>query len=61
MKESSNIYVETSGTLPESVEMSIDVDENPVLFGSELLYYGFTTQIDTNKAAEISNKGRRKA
>ncbi len=60
LRELPNIYVETSGTLPEFVEMSIDVDENRVLFGSDSPYYRFPTQTAIIDAAEISNKARRK-
>lgn len=60
LKESSNIYVETSGTLPEFVEMATDIDQNRVLFGSDIPYYRFPTQTAIVDAAEISEKVRRK-
>jgi len=60
LKDSSNIYVETSGTLPEFVEMATDIDDNRVLFGSDMPYLRFPTQIALIKAAQISNKARRK-
>ena len=60
LKELPNIYVETSGTLPEFVEMSVDIDENRVLFGSDIPYYRFPTQMVIIEAAEISQKARRK-
>jgi len=44
LKESPNVYVETSGTLPDFVEMATDVDENRVLFGSDIPYYRFPAQ-----------------
>jgi predicted TIM-barrel fold metal-dependent hydrolase len=52
--------VETSGTLPEFVEMAADVDENRVLFGSDIPYYRFPTQTAIIDAAEIPLKARRK-
>jgi predicted TIM-barrel fold metal-dependent hydrolase len=60
LKDLPNIYVETSGTLPEFVEMAVDVDENRVLFGSDIPYYRFPTQTAIVDAAEISLKTRRK-
>jgi len=57
---SSNIFVETSGTLPEFVEMATDIDENRVLFGSDMPYYRFPTQTAIIEATEISNKVKRK-
>lgn len=60
LRDSPNIYVETSGTLPEFVEMAVDIDENRVLFGSDIPYYRFTTQSAIIDAAEIPNKARRK-
>jgi len=60
LKESENIYVETSGTLPEFIEMSMDIDENRVLFGSDVPYYRYPVQIAIVDAANISNKAKRK-
>jgi predicted TIM-barrel fold metal-dependent hydrolase len=60
LKELPNIYVETSGTLPEFVEMATDIDENRILFGSDMPYYHFRTQTAIIEAAEISNKVKRK-
>jgi len=60
LKDSSNIYVETSGTLPEFVEMATDVDQDRVLFGSDIPYYRFPTQTAIIDAAQISSKARRK-
>jgi len=60
LKESSNIYVETSGTLPEFVELATDTDENRVMFGSDVPYYRYPTQTAIVEAAEISNKVKRK-
>ncbi len=55
-----NIYVETSGTLPEFIELSVDIDEDRVLFGSDVPYYRYPVQIAIVKAAEISRKAKRK-
>jgi len=60
MKDSQNVYVETSGTLPEFVEMATYVDENRVLFGSDIPYYRFPTQAAIIEAADITSKTRRK-
>ena len=60
LKESENIYVETSGTLPEFIELSMDIDENRVLFGSDVPYYRYPVQIAIVDAANISNKAKRK-
>jgi hypothetical protein len=60
LKDSPSIYVETSGTLPEFVEMAADIDENRVLFGSDIPYYRFPTQTAIIDAAEISLKARKK-
>jgi predicted TIM-barrel fold metal-dependent hydrolase len=60
MKESSNIYVETSGTLPDFVEMATEIDENRVLFGSDIPYYRFPTQTAIIEASGITEKTRRK-
>jgi len=60
LKESSNIYVETSGTLPEFVELATDTDESRVMFGSDVPYYRYPTQRAIIEAAEISNKVKRK-
>jgi predicted TIM-barrel fold metal-dependent hydrolase len=60
MKESPNIYVETSGTLPDFVEIATEIDENRVLFGSDIPYYRFPTQTAIIEAAEITEKTKRK-
>lgn len=60
LKDLPDIYVETSGTLPEFVEMAVDIDENRVLFGSDIPYYRFPTQTAIVDAARISMKARRK-
>lgn len=60
LKELPNICVETSGTLPEFVEMATDIDDNRVFFGSDVPYYRYPTQKAIIEAADISNKTRRK-
>jgi len=60
LTELPNVFVETSGALPDFVEMATDVDENRVLFGSDIPYYRFPTQTAIIDAANISNKVRRK-
>lgn len=60
MREMTNIYVETSGTLPEFVKMATEIDENRVLFGSDIPYYRFLTQTAIIEAAEITQKAKRK-
>lgn len=60
LKELSNVYVETSGTLPEFVELATDIDENRVMFGSDVPYYRYPAQTAIIEAAKISNKVRRK-
>jgi len=60
MKESQDIYVETSGTLPRFVEMATHLDENRVLFGSDIPYYRFPTQAAIIEAADITSKTKRK-
>jgi len=60
LREAKNVYVETSGTIPEFIEMSVDVDEDRVLFGSDVPYYRYPVQIAIVEAAEISPKAKRK-
>ncbi|MGB9756442.1 MAG: amidohydrolase family protein [Candidatus Bathyarchaeales archaeon] len=60
LRECENVYVETSGTLPDFIELSVDIDENRVLFGSDIPYYRYPTQIAIVEAAEISQKTKRK-
>jgi predicted TIM-barrel fold metal-dependent hydrolase len=60
MREAENVYVETSGTIPELIEMSIGVDEDRVLFGSDAPYYRYPVQIAVVDAAHISAKTKRK-
>lgn len=60
LKASENIFVETSGTISQLIELAVDVDEDRVLFGSDVLYYRYPTQTAIVEAAEISNKAKRK-
>jgi len=60
LKESSNIYVETSGTLPDFIELAADIDEDRILFGSDVPYFRYPTQTAIVEAAEISTKIKRK-
>jgi predicted TIM-barrel fold metal-dependent hydrolase len=52
--------VETSGTLPEFIEMATRIDENRVLFGSDIPYFKVPTQTAVVEAANISDATRRK-
>jgi hypothetical protein len=60
LKECENIYVETSGTLPDFIELASDIDEDRVLFGSDVPYYRYPTQIAVVEAAEIPQKKKNK-
>jgi predicted TIM-barrel fold metal-dependent hydrolase len=60
LKECENVYVETSGTLPDFIELSADIDEDRILFGSDAPYYRYPTQIAIVEAAEISQKVKKK-
>jgi len=60
LKEYENVYVETSGTLPDFIELSVDIDEGKILFGSDVPYYRYPTQIAIVEAAEISQKAKKK-
>jgi len=60
MKQCENVYVETSGTSPDLVELSADIDQGRILFGSAVPYYRYPTQIIIIETAEISQKVKRK-
>ena len=60
LKECENVCVETSGTLPDFIELCADVDGDRILFGSDVPYYRYPTQIAIVEAAEISQKTKRK-
>jgi predicted TIM-barrel fold metal-dependent hydrolase len=60
MKECKNIYVETSGTLPDLIELAADIDEDRILFGSDIPYYRYPTQLAIIEASEISQKAKTK-
>jgi predicted TIM-barrel fold metal-dependent hydrolase len=59
-KECENVLVETSGTLPDFIELFADFDENRIMFGSDAPYYRYPTQTAIVEAANISQKTRRK-
>lgn len=60
LRECENVYVETSGAIPEFIEMAVDIDENRVLFGSDVPYYRYKVQLAVVDAADISEKIKRK-
>jgi len=60
LKECENTYVETSGTLPDFIELASDIDEDRILFGSDVPYYRYPTQIAVIEAAEIPQKKKNK-
>jgi|SRR5271157_1452895 len=60
MEQFDNIYVETSGTLPVFVERAVEIDENRILFGSDVPYYRFPTQVAIIEASEITQKAKQK-
>jgi predicted TIM-barrel fold metal-dependent hydrolase len=60
MEQFDNVYVETSGTLPDLIELARDIDENRILFGSYAPYYRYPTQIAIVEAAEITQKAKKK-
>ena len=55
-----SVYVETSGTLPELIELATDIDENRVLFGSDAPYYSYHAQIAIVEAAKVPQKTKRR-
>lgn len=60
LKKEANVYVETSGTIPELIEMAVDVAPDRVLFGSDVPYYRYPVQTAVVDAAEISARAKRK-
>jgi predicted TIM-barrel fold metal-dependent hydrolase len=60
LKECGNVYVETSDTLPDTIELSVDINEDRILFGSDIPYYRYPTQTSIVEAAQISQKTKRK-
>ena len=56
MEQFDNIYVETSGTLPDIIELATDVDKNRILFGSDFPYYRYPTQMAIIQAADIKQR-----
>jgi predicted TIM-barrel fold metal-dependent hydrolase len=55
-----NVYVETSGTLPDLIELAVDMDEDRVLFGSDVPYYRYATQLAIVEASNIAQRTKRK-
>lgn len=60
LNQAENVYVETSGGLPDFVEMAVDIDEDRILFGSDVPYLRYKTQIAIIEAANITEKAKRK-
>ena len=60
LKECENVYVETSGTLPDFIELAADIDESRILFGSDIPYYRYPTQISIVEAAEVSQRVKKR-
>lgn len=60
MQQFDNIYVETSGTLPDLIELAADIDEDRILFGSDIPYYRYPTQIAIVETSEITQRAKRK-
>ncbi|MGQ9530839.1 MAG: hypothetical protein ACUVQX_06395 [Candidatus Bathycorpusculaceae bacterium] len=55
-----NPNVKASGSLPDFVELSVEVDGDGILFGLDISYLRYLTQIVTIKAAQISQRSKRK-
>jgi predicted TIM-barrel fold metal-dependent hydrolase len=60
LRECENVHVETSGTIPDLIEIAAEIDSNRVLFGSDVPYYRYPTQITTVEAAEVPQKTKRR-
>lgn len=55
-----NVYAETSGTVPDLIELAVDISEDRVLFGSDVPYYRYPTQIAIVEASNITSKVKKK-
>jgi predicted TIM-barrel fold metal-dependent hydrolase len=55
-----NVYVETSGTAPDLIELAVDIGEDKVLFGSDVPYYRYPTQTAIVEASNIPSKVKKK-
>jgi hypothetical protein len=55
-----SVYVETSGTVPDLIELAVDIGEDRVLFGSDVPYYRYPTQIAIVEASNITSKVKKK-
>lgn len=60
MEQFDEVYAETSGTLPDLIELAADIDENRILFGSDAPYYRYPTQTAIVEAAKISQNAKKK-
>jgi predicted TIM-barrel fold metal-dependent hydrolase len=60
MKQCPNVYVETSASLPDLIELAVDTDEDRILFGSDIPYLRYPAQIALVEAARISERAKRK-
>jgi hypothetical protein len=60
LEQCKNVYVETSGTSPDLIELAADIDENRVLFGSDIPYYRYATQIAIVEASTITQRTKKK-
>lgn len=60
MEQFNNVYVETSGTLPDFIERVVEIDEDRILFGPDAPYYRYATQIAIINASEITQKVKQK-
>jgi len=60
MQQFDNTYVETSATLPDLIELAADIDEDRILFGSDIPYYRYPTQIAIVETSEITQRAKRK-
>jgi hypothetical protein len=60
LEEYENVYVETSGTLPDLIELAADLDENRILFGSDAPYYRYPAQTAIVEVSEITQRAKRK-
>ncbi len=60
MEQFDDVYAETSGTLPDLIELAADIDENRILFGSDAPYYRYPTQTAIVEAAKISQNAKKK-
>jgi len=60
LEQCENVYVETSGTSPDLIELATDIDENRVLFGSDIPYHRYATQLAIVAASTITQRTKKK-